>query len=263
MNRSVSSESREVLRSLRFISECKAVQADQFGKNVEERLLLTGLPASSRKMVCAKRTLSELQTAELITLNDRRWSLTTLGVKRLKRAHALGRDGSEFQQQHRQVVEESAIVRGERLTVRRNCNESPLARLRARKNGDGRSWLSDGAYGAGERLRRDFTLAQLMHNVSSNWDVSLAGSHKPGGCSSGPDLSASALDARKRFNRAMEFVGPDLAGVLTDVCCYLKGLVTVEREQRWPARSAKLLLRTGLGLLVRYYGTEAGVRSQA
>lgn len=102
-----------------------------------------------------------------------------------------------------------------------------------------------------------------MHNVSSNWDVSLAGSHKPGGCSSGPDLSASALDARKRFNRAMEFVGPDLAGVLTDVCCYLKGLETVEREQRWPARSAKLLLRTGLGLLVRYYGTEAGVRSQA
>ena len=71
-------------------------------------------------------------------------------------------------------------------------------------------------------------------------------------------LSDSALDARQRFNQALAFVGPDLSNVLIDVCCYLKGLQQVEREQGWPSRSAKLMLRTGLGLLAQFYGTEPG-----
>lgn len=59
------------------------------------------------------------------------------------------------------------------------------------------------------------------------------------------------------MNKALAHVGPDLANVLTDVCCYLKGLETVERERRWPPRSAKLLLRVGLGLLAQFYGFDA------
>ena len=72
------------------------------------------------------------------------------------------------------------------------------------------------------------------------------------------DLSDNALDARSRLEQAVAVLGPDLSGVVLDVCCFLKGLEGIERERRWPPRSAKLMLRTGLDLLAAHYGTRAG-----
>lgn len=60
------------------------------------------------------------------------------------------------------------------------------------------------------------------------------------------NLTEAAMAARVRFSRAADAMGPELSGVAIDVCCFEKGLETVERERQWPARSAKLLLRAAL-----------------
>lgn len=54
-------------------------------------------------------------------------------------------------------------------------------------------------------------------------------------------------------------MGPELCGVALDVCCFMKGLETVERERQWPVRSAKLMLRTALMALSRHYAPQSSI----
>lgn len=168
------------------------------------------------------------------------------------RAHLARHEGGAAAQ-HRAPV--ARRVDGETLLA--NANESPLARLRFRTDREGRTWLDDATFEAGERLRRDFTLGALEQKVTSSWDPT-AGANRGGGRGGKADLTEGAIDARRRMEGALTALGPELAGVALDVCCFLKGLERVERERRWPPRSAKLMLRAALGLLARHYGTAAG-----
>jgi hypothetical protein len=134
-----------------------------------------------------------------------------------------------------------------------NLAESPLAQLVRRKGKDGRPFLSSGEFEAGERLRADYTRGRIMPRLGANWIASVASGKRgsPGGCIA--DLTDAALAARQRVENAIAAVGPELSGVLIDVCCFLKGLERVETERGWPVRSAKIVLKTALGVLARHY----------
>ncbi|MBJ6132034.1 hypothetical protein JAU75_04245 [Ochrobactrum sp. Q0168] len=137
-------------------------------------------------------------------------------------------------------------------TVEINLAESPLAMLYRRKGPDGNAFISEDEFRAGERLRADFTRGSLMPSITSRWDISVGGGGR-GGAGSMAELTDIALASRMRVERALEAVGPELNGVLVDVCCFLKGLERVERERQWPVRSGKVVLKTALAMLHRHY----------
>lgn len=132
-----------------------------------------------------------------------------------------------------------------------NLAESPLAQLVRRKGKDGKPFLTGSEYEAGERLRADYTRGRIMPRLSANWVASVASGRRGGGGVA--ELTDAALAARQRVETAIVSVGPELSGVLIDICCFLKGLEQVEMERNWPVRSAKIVLKTALGVLTRHY----------
>lgn len=133
-----------------------------------------------------------------------------------------------------------------------NDAESPLALLGRRKNRDGRPFLTVKEFRAGERLRADYSRGQIMPRLGVNWS-SVGGSPGFSDANGLADLTDAALAARQRVERAISAVGPELSGVLIDVCCFLKGLERVEAERGWPVRSAKIVLKSALSALSRHY----------
>lgn len=173
----------------------------------------------------------------------------------LKRAMVKERD-EIFQEQHRLCEAVTVDIAGERQTAQRNELSSPLLSLRHIRDRDGQSFFSTDALEAGDRLARDFHRAQLSPRITASWEPQLAKRAK-GQVNGVQEISDTAAAARMRFSRATEAMGPELAGVAIDICCFEKGLETVERERQWPVRSAKLMLRTALLALSRHYSPPA------
>ncbi len=176
-------------------------------------------------------------------------SITQAGLAFLARS---GTSDDRFQAQHQDRDIRMVELAGARDFVTVNLKESPLCALSQRKGRDGRAFLSAFELEAGERLRADYNFGQIMPRMSANWEAAVSAGRRSGG-NTKADLSDNALAARQRVNAAIEAVGPELAGVLVDVCCFLKGLEDVETERCWPRRSAKLMLKTALGVLDRHY----------
>lgn len=207
-----------------------------------------------RRLRLDHAVLAELHAADLVaSLPDpadphaRRLVLTAAGRSRRDRTVA---GGVDFRRQHGDLVRRPP--EGDDGPGLVDAAESPLARLARRRDKDGRAFLTPARFAAGERLRSDFTVARMMPTVTSNWSAGRIGS----GCGAGGfgDLTDRALAARDRVCAALGAVGDDLADVLLDVCCFLKGLETIESERRWPVRSAKVVLDIALGRLADHYG---------
>lgn len=156
---------------------------------------------------------------------------------------------NRFQRRHLDLERRMVEAADGPIDVLSNAAESPLAWLRRRRGADGRPLIDDAAFAAGERLRADIDRAGLLPRVTLDW------TRPPSGGSRGPaGVADAALDARGRVDAASRAVGRDLAGLLLDVCGFLKGLETVERERGWPARSAKVVLVIALARLAEHYG---------
>jgi uncharacterized protein DUF6456 len=186
--------------------------------------------------------------------------MTKRADRDMRQAEASG-EIDPFRAQHLSVVRDRIETPDGPVDVAIDEAESPLGWLARRKGRDGQPLIEAVQLQAGERLRADFTRANLTPNVTSSWDASRAQGRR--GQSGGATFTDAVVAAREQLNMALEAVGPEFAGVLLDVCCFLKGLEDIERERRWPQRSAKIVLQLGLDRLARHYGLAREARGRA
>lgn len=230
---------------------------------LDDRTIVVAAPRNG--VTVARASLPESAARHALALGLVKWEgeaqskrlrLTEEGRAHLRRLEA-PRDADAFRAQHSPLTSR-ALDKGAAPTLV-NDGESPLAWLARRKDRDGRPFLDPAQVEAGERFRRDATQAQILQRVTADWEAS--GSARRG--AGGAPVTEMAIDARRRLTRAFEAVGPDLAGLLTDVCGYLKGLELVESERGWPPRSAKVVLKIALERLALHYGLASEARGPA
>jgi len=218
--------------------QVEIVRNDGTGRKADARVFRAAL---ERGLIVADRSGSQL--------SDTAPSYTSTPEGRAALKRWLADPESAFQDQHRSLVGGSDPDHGQ-VTI--NDAESPLTTLARIKGRGGVLFLDPSQVEAGERLRVDFTRGQMQPSLGQRWEPVRMG--RQAGLSGGAaELTDAALSARMRVEAALAEVGPELSGVLLDVCCFLKGLAEVERERQWPARSAKLMLRTALAALARHY----------
>jgi hypothetical protein len=182
--------------------------------------------------------------------------LSAAGRAWLRRAASAG-DG--FREQHQSRSRQTREVEGSRRPVLVNDAESPLGWLRSRKDRQGRPLITDHQYAAGERLRADYWFAQLSPRVTANWSaLAPADRSRRAAPAHGVSLRDDVVAAKERVRRALTEVGPELSGVLIDVCCELKGIEVAEKSKGWPKRAGKVVLQIALDRLARHYGLGPG-----
>jgi len=149
---------------------------------------------------------------------------------------AFGRDGE--------------IVRGPRRRAARSVTinrvESPLGWLFTRGK------LTRRQFDAGEQLRSDWERGGLAPNVTMKWDAAPVGRQR-GGSGGRADLLASQIDARARFDAAVDAAGPGLCDILWRVVCSGEGMREAETALGWPARAGKVVLCLALDRVADFY----------
>ena len=239
---------------------------DGIGKSAKS--LLTELARPGQAGMSVRRSsvadADTLIAADLaLRLPDGGLEITAAGRAHLARA-ALARNDAgidPFAGQHLSLARDDVEAAGVRTRVAVDLAESPLAWLARRKGRDGRALIEPAQLQAGERLRTDFTRAQLMPRITANWNSAVARDGHRG--ARAETFTEVATAARQQVRQALDEVGPEFTGLLLDVCCFLKGLEDVERERGWPRSSAKVVLQLGLDRLARHYGYGGEARGAA
>jgi hypothetical protein len=139
---------------------------------------------------------------------------------------------------------------GAHRTVTVNLAESPLCWLHARGH------VSARQLDAGELLRRDWERAGLAPQVTMNWlPTARAGTRRR---IDPAEATIAQINAKQRFQAAIEAAGPGLSDILWRVVCAGEGLVAAERDLGWPARAGKLVLGLALDRIADFYRLAGG-----
>nr|WP_242507931.1 DUF6456 domain-containing protein [Rhodothalassium salexigens] len=240
MNHDSAPLSRFELRVLR-----KCTQATNGRRSVDGGLRLGSLsaPASVAENLLRRGLLAE---------RDGRIIASAAGAALLARTRAQASgDADDYAAQHRVVVHRP-VEPGDRRTVAVNLTESPLKALARRKTKGGRPLLTERQVAAGDRLRTDFDLAGLTPRVTGSY-APLPPSRGRRPAPRAGDPTDRQIDARRRYQRALDAMGPGLADIAVRVCCYLEGLEAAERALHWPVRSGKLVLGLALDRAADHY----------
>ncbi|MFC5583989.1 DUF6456 domain-containing protein [Nitratireductor kimnyeongensis] len=236
---------RERCRCLRFLQ--KGVAWLQPGAK-EASVLLDGGERGTISILLD--VLKALEKDDLVSVREDQVALTAAGIACARR---LAAKQEPFASQHREIERRVLHQAAQKRFITASLSESPLAQLANRRMRNGKPFLTRAEFDAGERLRTDYTRGQIMPRLSASWMASVSGKKHGSGAGGGVELTQAALASRQRVDRALVAVGPELAGVLVDICCFLKGFEQVEMERGWPVRSAKVVLKTALGVLARHY----------
>jgi hypothetical protein len=217
-------------------------------------LLLPGHPASRSKDADTRvdpRLVSYALTAGWLSTEDdgRRLRLTEAGALALRRGLA------PMQPSPTAATGLEAARPAAPARKPSGGSASTLERLQRQRDSLGQPLVSSLGAQAGRRLGNDFLLGQMMPRVTANWDKAALGERPRGAAPRrGVELGDRVSDAQRRVRRALDDAGPDLAGLLIDICCLDRGLEEVERERQWPARTARVVLDIALKRLARHYG---------
>lgn len=199
-----------------------------------------------------QRIVDGLTRRGWLNQSDKRTVLTDEGLLWLRR-HLAGAE--PFLEQHQLRNTSSREINGAYRPVIVNDGESPLGWLRRRKDRNGAPLIDAQQYEAGEKLRAEFERGQLSPDVTSHWGSAASSKRMRRAAPAGvAGLQDTVLAARQRVIKALEAVGPELSGVLLDICCHLQGLSDAEKSRGWPQRSGKVILQIALSRLARHYG---------
>jgi hypothetical protein len=149
---------------------------------------------------------------------------------------AIGRDGEEVRGSRRRAVRSHTV----------NLAESPLGWLFSRGK------LTRRQFDAGEQLRSDWERGGLSPSVTMKWDAAPVGRQR-GGSGGRADRAVSQIDARRRFDAAVEAAGAGLSDILWRVVCSGEGMRDAETALGWPARAGKVVLCLALDRVADFY----------
>ena len=149
---------------------------------------------------------------------------------------AIGRDGEVVRRPRRRAVRSVTV----------NMVESPLGWLFSRGK------LTRRQFDAGEQLRSDWERGGLASKVTMQWDAAPV-ERQRGGSGGRAELIGAQIDARGRFDAAVDASGPGLSDILWRVVCSGEGMREAETALGWPARAGKLVLCLALDRVADFY----------
>ena len=243
-------QAAEIRRLLARLADGARIERKDAGRYV----LTDGTPV-------ARRVVELCLASDWLHSQDGHFALTHVGRQRLRRIASEG--GDVFRQQHQLRVTAERDIDGVRRQVTSNAGESPLGWLRSRKDRNGSPLIDEAQFEAGERLRADYWFAHMNARVTANWSaLAPAERARRGAPADAAALRDSVLAAKERVMRALMAVGPEISGILVDICCELKGLEEAEKENGWPQRAGKVVLQIALTRLAKHYGLITDAKAQ-